>query len=68
MDKAPDRCVRCGAGLSADEAALTRKLVNRGAREFLCLPCLARHFDVPESELRRKIREFREMGCTLFNN
>jgi len=62
----PDRCVRCGAVLERDEKALTRKLVNRGAEEFCCLPCLARHFQLPEETLRKKIAEFRAMGCTLF--
>ncbi len=66
MVQTPDRCAGCGAALTPDETALTRKLVNRGTRTFFCLPCLARRFDVPEEALRRKIREFREMGCTLF--
>ena len=59
-------CVRCGRPLEADEIALTKKLVNRGASRFCCLSCLAAHFDVPEEALRKKIAEFREMGCTLF--
>ena len=67
MDKAARCCIRCGAVLKPDEIALTRKLINRGAQEFLCLPCLARHFGVEEDILQRKIREFREMGCTLFS-
>ena len=59
-------CALCGASLSPDEIGLTKKLINRGAVTFFCLPCLARRFDVPEEALRAKIREFREMGCTLF--
>ena len=45
---------------------MTRKMINRGAQEFLCLSCLAARFRVPEQVLREKIREFRAMGCTLF--
>ena len=59
-------CRQCGRTLEPDEIALTRKMINRGAEKFFCLTCLARHFDVSEMELQKKIREFREMGCTLF--
>ena len=59
-------CLQCGRVLEADEIALTKKMINRGAEQFFCLSCLAEHFDVPEENLRQKIREFREMGCTLF--
>lgn len=61
-----ERCALCGRTLESDEIALTRKLVNRGATRFFCLCCLGERFDVTEAELRRKIDEFREMGCTLF--
>ncbi len=59
-------CASCGRPLQPDETALTRKLINRGAVRFFCLSCLAEHFQVSEDVLREKIREFREMGCTLF--
>lgn len=62
----PEKCVRCGAVLSKDETALTRKLINRGATEFFCLSCLADHFQLSEDILRKKIDEFKAMGCTLF--
>ena len=41
-------------------------MVNRAARTFYCIACLAAHFEVPEDALREKIAQFREMGCTLF--
>lgn len=59
-------CSVCGNPLHSDEIGLTRKLINRGTEHFLCLKCLSRRFDVPESILLGKIEEFREMGCTLF--
>ncbi len=62
----PDRCALCGRELVRDEAALTRKLINRGTTRFLCLHCLSEHFRVSEEELKEKIREYRAMGCTLF--
>ena len=61
-----DKCAACGRALCRDETALTRKLVNRGARSFYCLSCLAQRFETSEDELLRKIEAFREMGCTLF--
>ena len=62
----PVRCIRCGAVLGKDDVALTRKMVNRGADKFYCISCLADHFELTEEILREKIREFRAMGCTLF--
>ena len=61
----PDLCVRCGVHLTNDEKALTRKLINRGTTQYFCL---ADHFQVTEDILREKIREFKAMGCTLFNS
>lgn len=46
--------------------ALTRKLINRGASEFLCLTCLSAHFRVTEEKLLEMARQFKAMGCTLF--
>ena len=65
MDK-PVLCVHCGSPLTADDIGLTRKMVNRGAKDCFCLSCLAEHFQVSPSVLREKIKEFRDMGCTLF--
>ena len=62
----PGRCLRCGALLTKDEVAMTRKMVNRGADSFFCFPCLAEHFQVTEKILRKKAEEFKAMGCTLF--
>lgn len=61
-----DLCIRCGTSLTPDEVGLTKKLINRGATEFLCYGCMARHFDVSVELLTQKVEEFREMGCTLF--
>lgn len=62
----PDLCKVCGAPLTRDEVGLTKKLINRGTTEFLCYPCMATRFEVTVDVLRRKVEEFREMGCTLF--
>lgn len=60
-------CLRCGRRLTGDDIGAHRKLVNRGATEFLCIPCLAAHFRVPEALIREKIEYFRRMGCLLFS-
>ena len=62
----PAVCCICGRDLIPDECALTKKLVNRGAAEYMCLSCLSEHFGVSVDTLRDKIRQFRDMGCTLF--
>ncbi|MDR1928209.1 MAG: hypothetical protein LBQ33_06185 [Oscillospiraceae bacterium] len=61
-------CRRCGAALSADERALTKKLINRGAQEFFCLPCLALHFSVTPERLRELTAQYRRQGCMLFES
>lgn len=61
-----DVCRLCGASLSHDEVGLTKKLINRGAVEFLCFDCMAEHFSVTVDLLKEKVEQFREMGCTLF--
>lgn len=60
------RCKHCGRILTPDEIAIYRRMVNRGAEEFLCLSCFAAEFSVSEELIREKIRHFKEMGCTLF--
>ncbi|MBO2516513.1 MAG: hypothetical protein CW338_04435 [Clostridiales bacterium] len=60
------RCRTCGAPLSADEIAVTKKLINRGATEYMCVSCLARWFEVKEDDIRERIEYFRASGCTLF--
>ena len=59
-------CITCGRPLEKDEVALTRKLINRGATQYLCIDCLAQKFEVTREDLEKKIEEFRQMGCTLF--
>lgn len=61
-----DYCMVCKRKLERDEIALHKKLVNRGAHEFMCITCLGKHFDVCEERLREKIQHFKDSGCTLF--
>ncbi len=59
-------CASCGRPITQDEAAVTKKLVNRGASSFFCVNCLAARFDVTPDDIRERIAYFRASGCTLF--
>ncbi len=59
-------CIVCGKELASDDIGATRKLINRASTEFLCIPCLAKRFHIPEALLRSKIEEWRSYGCMLF--
>ncbi len=67
MDNGEKRCVSCGRLLTRDEMGLHRKLVNRAADSFYCISCNAEQFGVTAALLEEKIRQFKEMGCTLFD-
>ena len=55
-------CKQCGAPLGGDDIAIYRKLVHRGAQEFLCIDCLAAYFQCPRAEIEKRIRWYRESG------
>ena len=59
-------CKNCGAVLDNDTIALNKKLLNIDINEFCCLECLADMFDCSVDDLKIKIEEFKEEGCTLF--
>ena len=59
-------CYECGKPLTKDEIALTRKLTDVDTEEFYCLTCLAEYLGCETEDLKIKICEFKEQGCTLF--
>lgn len=59
-------CSDCGKSLKKDEIALSRKLIDIDTDEFFCLPCMAVYIGCSEEDLKIKIKEFKEQGCTLF--
>lgn len=61
-----NRCIKCGASLTWDDVGAHKKLINRGAEEFYCIPCLADYLGVTTETVRNKIEEFRAAGCMLF--
>ena len=60
-------CRSCGRELTPDEIAIYKRMINRGATDFLCITCLAAEFRVSEELIREKIRHFKKRGCTLFS-
>ena len=48
-------CMKCGSELSHDEIAIYKSLVNRGAKEYWCISCLASHKEVEISDIVIKL-------------
>lgn len=59
-------CIKCGKKLMNIDVGLHKKMINRGAREYMCIDCLSEYIGVSTDELRRKAEEFKKMGCMLF--
>lgn len=66
MTKAVKKCCACECTLKQDEIALSMKLLGRSIEEFYCLPCLAEYLDVNAGDLKIKVQELKEQGCSLF--
>lgn len=66
LDRCPERCRRCQRALTADETAMTKKLINRGTSVYYCTDCLAEMFDVERKDIEEKIAYYKRTGCTLF--
>ncbi|CAA7603112.1 Hypothetical protein DEACI_3935 [Acididesulfobacillus acetoxydans] len=59
------RCSECNRPLKKDEVALSKKLIDLNC-ELYCINCLAEYLECNCDDLRIKIQEFKEQGCTLF--
>ena len=59
-------CCECGKTLVKDEVALTKKLTDIETEEFYCISCFAEYLGCEIDDLKVKISEFKEQGCTLF--
>jgi uncharacterized protein YlaI len=60
------KCISCESELSALDVALTKKLINRGAEQYMCIDCLAKKFSVSTDLLLEKAEHFKNTGCLLF--
>ncbi|GHU75908.1 hypothetical protein FACS189461_2810 [Spirochaetia bacterium] len=60
-------CKQCAKPLSGDETAIYKKLINRGASEYLCIDCLAVFFGCERKIIEDQIAYYRKAGtCVLF--
>lgn len=60
-------CKECASPLFDDDIAVFRKLVFRGAEEFVCIDCLAENFGCTRDAIEKLIAYYRKNGnCTLF--
>lgn len=59
-------CCECERLLTKDEVALSKKLLGLSIEDFYCIDCLAEYMECTTVDLRVKIQEFKEQGCTLF--
>lgn len=59
-------CCECQDSLSRDEVALSKKLLGLEIKDFYCVECLAEFLECSAEDLRIKIEEFKEQGCSLF--
>ena len=64
--KSKENCIDCSRQLTKDEVALNKKLISPDITEFRCLECLSQSFGCEVEDLKIKIAEFKEQGCTLF--
>jgi uncharacterized protein YlaI len=60
-------CYVCGKeDLSKNEVGLTKKLLDKNAKHFYCLDCLAEYLEIDTEFLLEKVEEFKTQGCSLF--
>ena len=59
-------CYVCNKELSKNEIGLTKKLINKNAKDYYCISCMAEYLEVTVEELEDKIEEYKDEGCKLF--
>lgn len=60
------KCIDCLKELTKDETALSKKMLGKNTKQFLCLDCLSEYLNTDKGILKEKIEQFKEEGCTLF--
>lgn len=59
-------CTNCSKNLAKDEIALSKKMLGKNTKQYLCLGCLSDYLNTDKEILLEKIEQFKEEGCTLF--
>ena len=55
-------CRECNSALLDDDIAIYRKLIYRGADEFLCIDCLGKQLGCTRDKIEQLIKYYRESG------
>ena len=66
MKKTPKTCCESCRKLIKDEVALCQKLLSSDTEDFYCIDCFSEYLGCSKDDLKIKIQEFKEQGCTLF--
>lgn len=59
-------CTNCRKDLTKDEIAISKKMLGKNTKQYLCLYCLGEYLNTDIEILIEKIEQFKEEGCTLF--
>lgn len=59
-------CINCNKILTTNDIGLYKRLVSMINDEYLCKECLAKRFNCDIKVLDVKIKQYVDMGCTLF--
>ncbi len=60
-------CISCGKqGLDKNTVGLNKKLLGKDISNYYCMNCLAAYLECTVVDLKDKIEEFKDEGCTLF--
>lgn len=62
------KCSDCNSSLSRDEYGLNKKLFPgyEDAGILMCFSCMAEYLELTVDDLKYKVKQFKEQGCTLF--
>ena len=59
-------CMICSSLVEKDAIGLYKKIIEKKAKKFMCLECLANHLDTTTDDLLEKVADFKTAGCKLF--
>ena len=55
-------CTNCSKDLAKDEIALSKKMLGKNTKQYLCLDCLSEYLNTDKEILVEKIEQFNEEG------